>query len=97
LGYPRKTLAQLGFRRTTTQSNDCNLVFPDGVEYDKKNRAVRTLRVNTLFSEIEPGANFIREKKKGNPTRDCLKCYSVHRTSASSHFLGLDLRNIVLF
>ncbi len=56
------------------------LVFPAGITYNKKNGAVRTKRINTLFSEIEPPARDTKENKKGNPGGDCLKYSSVPRT-----------------
>jgi site-specific DNA recombinase len=57
-----------------------SLVFPDGILYSKKKGAVRTERVHTLFSEIEPPVSVTAKNKKGNPTKDCLKYHPVPRT-----------------
>ncbi len=56
------------------------LVFPDGILYNKKKGAVRTARVNSLFSEIAPPVSLSAKNKKGNPAKDCLKCYPVPGT-----------------
>jgi site-specific DNA recombinase len=56
------------------------LVFPDGIVYNKKKGAVRTLRANSLFSEIPLLAHDVAEKKKGNSRKNCLKSNSVPKT-----------------
>ena len=54
-----------------------SLVFPEGILYNKKNGAVRTTRINTIFSEIEPLARVLGGKEKGNSMKNCLKPASV--------------------
>ncbi|RZK00662.1 MAG: hypothetical protein EOO46_20950 [Flavobacterium sp.] len=56
------------------------LVFPAGILYSKENNRVRTIRTNTLFSEIEPLARVLAENKKGDSKKNRLKSSSVPRT-----------------
>ena len=42
------------------------MVFPDGIGYDFKNRAVQTFRVNEIFSAISSFSRDSREIKNGN-------------------------------
>ena len=48
------------------------MIFPDGMVYDKKNKAVLTPRVNTLFGEIAVLTSVSKENKKDNLLQDCL-------------------------
>ena len=48
------------------------MIFPDGMVYDKKNKAVLTPRVNTLFGEIAVLTSISKENKKDNLLQDCL-------------------------
>ena len=57
-----------------------NLIFPQGILYDKKNESVRTERVNSLFGAIEPLKRVVEENKEGNPELDCLQSTLVPRT-----------------
>jgi site-specific DNA recombinase len=56
------------------------LVFPDGMQYDKENKAVRTTRINTIFSQIIEQARVLEETKKDNLLQDCLFGNEVGRT-----------------
>ena len=56
------------------------LVFPDGMAYDKKNKSVRTSRINTIFSQIVEQSRVLEETKKDNPLQDCLFGSSVGMT-----------------
>ena len=42
------------------------MVFPDGIQYDFKNKAVRTLRINSVFSAISSISKDLEGIKKGN-------------------------------
>ncbi|MES2431707.1 MAG: recombinase family protein [Bacteroidota bacterium] len=53
------------------------LVFPDGIQYDKKNDGVRTNRVNSLFLSIAEQVRVIDEIKKGDLLKDRLLGSSV--------------------
>jgi site-specific DNA recombinase len=41
-----------------------SLIFPQGILYNKINATVRTLRVNSLFAEIEPLKRVLDKKRK---------------------------------
>jgi site-specific DNA recombinase len=56
------------------------LVFPEGIVYSKENDAVRTLRINSLFSEIPHLRRELEENKKGNSLKNCLLSNSVPGT-----------------
>ena len=56
------------------------LGIPDEILYDKEDNRVRTIRVNTIFDEIEPLARVTEQNKKGNSKKNCLKSSSVPRT-----------------
>ena len=49
-----------------------NLVFPEGIMYNKKTHTVRTQRINTLFAEIPLRVSILDENKKGNPNKNYL-------------------------
>ncbi len=53
------------------------LEFPEGIRYVKEKRGVQTLRINELFSLIEPPERVQERKNKGNFRKSCLKSYSV--------------------
>jgi site-specific DNA recombinase len=57
-----------------------NLVFPEGILYNKLKGVVRTPRVNSLFAAIEPLKRITAENKKGNSVRNRLKSDKVPRT-----------------
>ncbi len=56
------------------------LIFPEGVMYDKKNEAVRTLRTNSLFASITPLVRVLEKNKKGDSIKNRQKSSSVPRT-----------------
>ena len=41
------------------------MVFPDGIEYDFKNKLVQTFRVNEIFGAIRSFSGNLKEKEKG--------------------------------
>jgi hypothetical protein len=41
------------------------MLFPEGIFYDKKKDAVRTTRVNSVFSDFVDLARILKEKKSG--------------------------------
>ena len=47
------------------------LVFPEGVLYDKKNNTVRTQRVHKLFEAIPQLVQVLEDKKNGNSLKNC--------------------------
>jgi site-specific DNA recombinase len=53
------------------------LIFPEGMLYDKKNNVVRTIRINSIFSQISIQSSISEENKKGNLLSDCLLGSSV--------------------
>lgn len=57
-----------------------NLVFPEGIMYNKENGVVRTLKTNSLFSSIPYWQRVIEENKKGNLLKDYLKSTPVPTT-----------------
>ena len=57
-----------------------NLIFPEGILYNKKNNEVRTLSTNTLFEAIPIAAKVLEEKRNGNLSQDCQNSLSVPRT-----------------
>jgi hypothetical protein len=56
------------------------LIFPEGMQYDKKNNEVRTSRLNSIFCQISMESSLSEENKKGNLLTDCLFGSSVGRT-----------------
>ncbi|RTL60863.1 MAG: hypothetical protein EKK37_01530 [Sphingobacteriales bacterium] len=71
------------------------LVFPDGILYNTKLNGVRTLRVNTIFAEIEPLVKVLTENKNGDLVKNRQKFSQVPRTDQRSNFLSYDLRAIL--
>jgi len=71
------------------------LVFPEGMLYDKKNNAVRTNRINTLFREIAIQSKVLGETKNDNPFLDCHFGSNVGTITGSSNFLE-DLNAILI-
>ena len=57
-----------------------NLVFPEGILYNKEKHAVRTPRINTLFAEIPYQLSNLKDTNKGNSFQNCLYTSSVPRT-----------------
>jgi len=49
-----------------TQSKLQNLLFPEGIRYDRENGAFRTTRVNTLFALIPEMILVVAGQKKGS-------------------------------
>ena len=41
------------------------LIFPDGIRYNKKNRAVLTPKINSVFTCVTAAASVLKENKKG--------------------------------
>ena len=56
------------------------LVFPVGVVYNKKDRAVRTSRVNSIFALIPIQASFFEEKENGDSVKNRHKSDLVPQT-----------------
>ena len=56
------------------------LVFPEGVVYSKKDRAVRTLRVNSIFAQIPIQARVLAEKENGDSVKNRHKSNHVPQT-----------------
>lgn len=56
------------------------LVFPEGILYNKKNRRVRTLKVNELFACIPPLKGDTAKNKNGNSRMNLEKPASVPKT-----------------
>ena len=56
------------------------LVFPEGVVYSKKDRAVRTLRVNSIFAQIPIQARVLEEKENGDSVKNRHKSNHVPQT-----------------
>ena len=54
-----------------------SLVFPEGIMYNKENNEVRTEKVNSLFSLIQPLQSIVAENKKGNLKKDYLNSVNV--------------------
>ena len=57
-----------------------NLIFPQGILYNKQKELVRTEKVNSLFSAIQPLQRALLENKKGNLLKDYLFSSFVPRT-----------------
>ncbi len=57
-----------------------NVVFPEGIFYDKQKEEVRTEKMNSLFLSIPPLQRVIGENKKGNLLEDYLNAGKVPRT-----------------
>ncbi len=57
-----------------------NLIFPEGIMYNKEKGVVRTERVNSLFASIPLLQRVLAEKKKGNLVGDYLNSSLVPRT-----------------
>ena len=57
-----------------------NLIFPEGIMYNKEKGVVRTERVNSLFASIPLLQRVLAEKKKGNLVGDYLNSDFVPRT-----------------
>jgi site-specific DNA recombinase len=57
-----------------------NLVFPDGILYNKGKQAVRTTKINSLFAEIPPLKRDLEKKKNGNSIKNCHLNYPVPGT-----------------
>ena len=57
-----------------------NVVFPEGIFYDKQKEEVRTKKMNSLFLSIPPLQRVIGENKKGNLLEDYLNAGKVPRT-----------------
>ena len=55
------------------------LIFPEGILYNKEKYGVRTLKVNSLFQPIPYLQRIIADNKKGNLLKDCLNSSKVHR------------------
>jgi len=62
------------------------LVFPEGMLYDKKNDAVQTNRINTLFHKIALQARVLAETKNDNLFLDCHFGSNVGMITGSSNF-----------
>ena len=56
------------------------LVFPEGVVYNKQERAVRTQRVNSIFAQIPIQARVLKEKENGDPMKNRHQSHSVPQT-----------------
>ena len=56
------------------------LIFPEGILYNKEKYGVRTLKVNSLFQPIPYLQRIIADNKKGNLLKDCLNSSKVPRT-----------------
>jgi site-specific DNA recombinase len=77
-----------------------NLVFPDGILYNKGKQAVRTTKINSLFAEIPPLKRDLEKKKNGNSIKNCHLNYPVPGTGfepAHLHFLNNLKINQLLF
>ena len=61
------------------------MVFPDGIEYDRKNDEYRTFRVNSIFSYIPLIADEVEHKKTGSFRRKSKKSGSVQEMIALSN------------
>ena len=57
-----------------------NLVFPEGMWYDKQKGEVRTIKVNSIFQQIPYLQKVVEEKRKGNFDKSCLNSSDVPRT-----------------
>ena len=57
-----------------------NLVFPEGILYNKEKHVVRTSKINSLFAEIPPLKQDLEKKKNGNPIKNCHLNYPVPKT-----------------
>ena len=53
----------------TTKLNLQEMVFPDGILYNRKNDLVRTCRTNTLFAPIPLLSKALAENKSGQPIK----------------------------
>lgn len=56
------------------------LVFPEGILYNKQKDTVRTLRTNSLFAEMPLLVKVLEENKNGNSEKNCHNISSVPRT-----------------
>ena len=48
-----------------------NLIFPEGIVYNRKNDECRTLRVNNVFLQNAEWARILTNKKSENSTNNC--------------------------
>ena len=68
-----------------------NLIFPEGIMYNKEKGVVRTERVNSLFASIPLLQRVLAEKKKGNLVGDYLNSSLVPFDRQSTNCLVEDL------
>jgi site-specific DNA recombinase len=54
-----------------------NMLFPEGISYNRKTDECRTLRINSIFAYMAELARVSRNEKTGNVTSDCLVAGSV--------------------
>ena len=68
-----------------------NLVFPEGILYNKQEDTVRTPKINSLFAPIPKLSGILTENKKSHLHKSDLNSHLVDPCSPSSNFLLLDL------
>ena len=66
-----------------------NLVFPDGVTYDKETNSYRTSKINPLFGVILSLSSGIEEKRKGRLTNNAKSSFLVAGTGLEPVTFGL--------
>ena len=73
------------------------MVFPDGIEYDRKNDEYRTFRVNQFFSYIPTIVKDLEHKKTGSFRKKSKKSGLVPEAGQSSNNLKEDIQIILNF
>ena len=73
------------------------MVFPDGIEYDRKNDEYRTFRVNSFFSYIPVISDDLGHKKTGNFRKKTKRSGSVLEAGQKSNFLKEDIQLLLDF
>ena len=53
------------------------LIFPDGIRYNKKNKVVRTPKINSVFTCVAEAARVLMENKKGYSEKNSLNSHWV--------------------
>ena len=53
------------------------LIFPNGIRYDKKNKVVRTPKINSVFVCVAAAARVVKENKKGYLEKNSLNSHLV--------------------
>ena len=70
-------------------------MFPDGIEYDRKNDEYRTFRVNQFFSYIPTIVKDLEHKKTGSFRKKSKKSGLVPEVGQITNFLKDDIKLIL--